>query len=255
MDDTDAVDTLTRFGLTTYEARVFLALQKLEGGTASDVAEVTDVPRSQVYGAADELAERGLVDSLRTRPTVYEPVDLETAEERLLEQFESAGRDLFSYLDSVRGAGEGGSEVSEALWMIRGSANINERAAELIADADYRVVYGASRDPMFGPEIERALEDAAGDVTTQVMTTDDGFLEDFADEGMETIHEPPEGIPRSASRVLMIDDDTLLLGMVTDRGTDDEQEVALWSAETTSASVLMRLIVELFQADPISFSG
>jgi sugar-specific transcriptional regulator TrmB len=257
MDDTDAVDTLTRFGLTTYEARVFLALQKLEGGTASDVAEVTDVPRSQVYGAADELAERGLVDSLRTRPTVYDPVDLETAEERLLEQFETAGRDLFSYLGSVRGAGEGGGEVSEALWMIRGSGNISERAAELIADADYRVVYGAARDPMMGEDIEDALSSAvASEVTTQVMSTDESFLEELDDaDRMQTFYEPPGNIPRSASRVLMVDDDTLLLGMVTDRGTDDEQEVALWSAETASASVLMRLIVELFQTDPVSFGG
>jgi sugar-specific transcriptional regulator TrmB len=256
MDDTDAVETLTRFGLTTYEARVFLALQKLGSGTASDIAEVTDVPRSQVYGAAESLEERRLLAALQTRPTVYEPVDVETAETRLLEQFEAAGRELFGYIDDVQGAEDEGGEVSEALWTIRGRENVTERAAELIADADDRILYGAARDPMYDEEIRDALESAADNgVVPVVMSTSRPFLDELDERQVQTIHEPDEHIPASTSRVLMVDDDTLLLGMVTDRGAGDEREIALWSAETTSAAVLMRLIVELFQTDPISLDG
>lgn len=254
MDDTDAVNTLTRFGLTTYEARVFLALQKLGGGTASDVADVTDVPRSQVYGAADQLAERGLVAHLQTRPTVYEPVGIDEAETRLLEQFESAGRELFGYLDSVKGAGDEGGEVSEALWTIRGRENITERIAELIADADYRVLYGAGSHSRYDDVIREAMETAVGNgISPLVLSTSSDFLDATDNERINTIHEPSSHIPPSASRVLMVDDDTLLLGMLDNRDSDDEQEIALWSAKTASASLLMQLIVELFQADPITF--
>jgi len=255
MDDTDAVETLTRFGLTTYEARVFLGLQKLGNGTASDVAEVTDVPRSQVYGAAESLEERQLLRALQTRPTVYEPVDIETAETRLLEQFEAAGRELFSYLGDVQGAEDEGGEVSEALWTIRGRENVSQRVAELIADADDRILYGAARDPMYDDQIRTALETATDDgVVPVVMSTSQPFLDELEEKEVQTIHEPDEHIPPSTSRVLMVDDDTLLLGMVNDRG-GDEHEIALWSAETTSAAVLMQLIVELFQTDPISLDG
>jgi len=52
MNEGDAVDALKSLGLTTYEARTFVALQKLGAGTASEVADIADVPRSQVYGAA-----------------------------------------------------------------------------------------------------------------------------------------------------------------------------------------------------------
>lgn len=255
MDDTDAVETLTRLGLTTYEARVFLALQKLGSGTASDIAEVTDVPRSQVYGAAESLEERRLLAALQTRPTVYEPVDVETAETRLLEQFEAAGRELFGYIDDVQGVEDEGGEVSEALWTIRGREQVTDRAAELIADADDRILYGAARDPMYDDKIRDALESAADNgVVPVVMSTSRPFLDELDDKQVQTIHEPDEHIPASTSRVLMVDDDTLLLGMVTDRA-GDEQEIALWSAETTSAALLMRLIVELFQTDPISLDG
>ena len=256
MDDTDAVNTLTRFGLTTYEARVFLALQKLGSGTASDVADVTDVPRSQVYGAADQLGERGLVEHLQTRPTVYEPVDIDTAETRLLEQFESAGRELFGYLDSVQGSGGDGGEVSEALWTIRGRDNITERIAELIADADHRVLYGAGSHSRYDDVIRDAMQTAvANDITPMVLSTSENFLDAAENDRVHTMHEPPGHIPPSASRVLMVDNDTLLLGMLDNRNTDEEQEIALWSAKTSSAGLLMQLIVELFQTDPISFGN
>ncbi|PSP27801.1 hypothetical protein BRC65_04050 [Halobacteriales archaeon QH_2_65_14] len=58
MNDSEAVDGLKRLGLTTYEARVFLGLQKLGSGTANEVSDVVDVPRSQVYGAAEDLETR-----------------------------------------------------------------------------------------------------------------------------------------------------------------------------------------------------
>ena len=253
MDDTDAVDTLTRFGLTTYEARVFLALQRLGEGTASDVAEVTDVPRSQVYGAADSLADRGLVDHRQTRPTVYDPVDVETAETRLLEQFEAAGERLFTYMSDIQGKAGSGGEISEALWTIRGSDEITERIAELIVDADERVLYGTANHSHYDERIRDAMEAVTDDgVTPFVMSTSEEFLDAADDDRVYTTYEPPEHIPRSTSRVLMVDDDTLLLGMVEDRGRDGQEEIALWSAQTASAAVLMQLITELFQNDPIS---
>lgn len=67
MDDEAAIDGLNRLGLTAYESQVFLGLQKLASGTVSDVV---DVPRSQVYGAAETL-EGGLVDDGTMLLSVY----------------------------------------------------------------------------------------------------------------------------------------------------------------------------------------
>ena len=54
--ETAARTALERLGLSTYEAGVFVALEKLGRGTAREIAEATDVPRSQVYGAAEHIA-------------------------------------------------------------------------------------------------------------------------------------------------------------------------------------------------------
>ncbi|HET7324565.1 MAG TPA: helix-turn-helix domain-containing protein, partial [Halococcus sp.] len=56
----DAIAALKRLGLSSYEAQVFVALQRISRGSARDIDRVTDVPRSQVYGAAEQLEERGL---------------------------------------------------------------------------------------------------------------------------------------------------------------------------------------------------
>jgi len=57
-----AVEQLTALGLSTYAARTFVALVSLGKGTAQDVSEIADVPRTRVYDAVEELRERGLVD-------------------------------------------------------------------------------------------------------------------------------------------------------------------------------------------------
>ena len=50
-----AVEQLERFGLSTYAVRTFVAVARLGSGTARDVSQVSEVPRTRVYDAIDEL--------------------------------------------------------------------------------------------------------------------------------------------------------------------------------------------------------
>ncbi|PSQ46397.1 hypothetical protein BRD15_09160 [Halobacteriales archaeon SW_6_65_15] len=63
MDEAEAaIDALEQLGLTEYEARCFVALTRLPHGTAKEVGQVADIPRSRVYETMDRLQDRGLVD-------------------------------------------------------------------------------------------------------------------------------------------------------------------------------------------------
>ena len=57
-----AVEQLEQFGLSGYAARTFVALASFGTGTARDVSQVSEVPRTRVYDAIDELHDQGLVD-------------------------------------------------------------------------------------------------------------------------------------------------------------------------------------------------
>ena len=46
-----------------YEAQCFVGLSRLSSGTAKQLSEITDVPRTRVYDAIRLLEVQGLVDT------------------------------------------------------------------------------------------------------------------------------------------------------------------------------------------------
>jgi len=253
MGETDAVEGLTRLGLTTYEARVFVALQKLGSGTASNVAEVTEVPRSQVYGAADDLEERGLLEVQETRPTIYRPIPPEAAERRLLAQLESAGRDAFQYLERVRGTYGDDRGESEALWTVRGGESVTSRIAALIGEATERAVYAAEDPTAVDESVRSALSaTAAGGIDAAVVSKNPEVLDRIEDDAVRTVAHPPDYLPElSTARLLLIDDGTILLSVFTPAGSDDPTEIAFWSSGTAFARALVRISAEMFAENPL----
>lgn len=247
MTEPEAVEALTRFGLTTYEARVFVALQKLGTGTASDVAEITDVPRSQVYGAAEGLESHGLIEVQQTTPTRYRPVPLEEAKARLIAEFRAVGEDAFSFLSDVQGSCPARDQRSEAIWTVEGSDTIAARVVELVENAETDVYYGAGGDAYLEPAIRDALEaKAAEDVPVLAASEDDEVVAAFeAIPGVVPQQVPEELATVATTRVLVVDGDSVLLSVVgTDYLPDSSQETAIWSANTAFAAVIVALIEE-----------
>ncbi|MFC5135061.1 MULTISPECIES: helix-turn-helix domain-containing protein [Haloferacaceae] len=74
-----AVEELEHLGLSAYAARTFVALVSLGTGTAKDVSEVSDVPRTGVHDAIDELHDDGLVDVRHSSPRTFRAISAETA--------------------------------------------------------------------------------------------------------------------------------------------------------------------------------
>ncbi|MGB9985866.1 TrmB family transcriptional regulator [Salarchaeum japonicum] len=235
MNEPDAVDALTRLGLSTYEARVFVALQRLGTGTASDVAEVADVPRSQVYGAAEDLEHAGLLEVQQTTPRRYRPVSLDAARDHLRERFEADRDRAFDYIESVQGELADPDENREAIWTVTGTDAVADRIVDVIEDATDRALFGTGDTAFFPDAIRDALADAADrGVVVQVVSEDEDVLADATDAGLETsrVGTPMEPTPPS-SRVALVDGDTIVLGV-----HDGATETAMWSANSRFASVL-----------------
>jgi len=244
MNDDDAVGALKRLGLTTYEARVFVALQKLGAGTASDVADIADVPRSQVYGAGEDLEGRGLVDVEQSNPTRYRPVGVEEARERLYRQLRSESDAAFDYLESVREE-YGATEASEAIWTVRGRSNVVSRAAQLVGAAEHRVVYGTDEPSRLEPVVRDALDAAADDVDVTVVSENEDVISVAGDLDARAVSAADRPTPdMGAERVVMVDDVAVLISVTGDGGT----ETAFWSRDTGFAGMLSSLLEE-FVAD------
>lgn len=250
MNDEDAITGLKRLGLTTYEARVFLALQKLGHGTASEISDVEEVPRSQVYGATEKLEERGLVETQQSTPTVYRPIPLDQARTLLLDQLARTGSETFNYLETVQDTGER-TEQSEAIWLINAREGIVSRAVEIVGNAEERLLYAADDPALLEPELLDALGNAtARGAATVVASADDNVLATIPEESDFTeVRVPDErDMDVSTGRLLVADGHTVLLSTLSPSGPGaGPREVAFWTSDNRFASIFVELVEAWFE--------
>lgn len=167
----DATESLERLGLTKYEASTFAAITRLGEATASEVHEESGVPRSNVYGVLDRLAEKGLVEKAKGRPIMYRAVEPEEAMTRLKRsRREQEERALESLNDISKETTH--HEGRGKIWTITGERNVVDKAREIIR---------ASREEILVadyPGVVTRLEDELkrSDADLLLMTTADTTL-------------------------------------------------------------------------------
>lgn len=246
MEESDAIDALERLGLTNYEAQVFVALQRLGVGSASDVDRVADVPRSQVYGAAENLEAKGLVEVQQSNPIRYRAVGLDEAKARLRGRYEREQDRAFDYLETIQADLRDADEQREDIWTIRGREAVDARAADLVRGAERRIVYAVSADALDLEFVDLLGERAADGVAVTVVSADDEVLDRVGDvEGVDVRAIPDEFAPedRKSGRFLVVDGDTVLLSVLGDETTPGIQsEAAIWTAGTGFAEILVGLL-------------
>ncbi|QFU81332.1 TrmB family transcriptional regulator [Natronorubrum aibiense] len=250
VDESDAVDAFERLGLTSYEAKVFIALHRLGSGTARDVASVTDVPRSQVYSVAESLENRGLLEIQQSNPIRYRPVSIEEAQTTLKERFERERERAFEYVDAVKRE-SATEETQEDIWTVRSRDRVDDRVVDLLSQAEETIVFGTRLPSFVTDSIERTLEEqAAAGVSVLVLSRTDAVRERLgALEGVETATPPAHRDDDDRSgRIVLVDDESLLLSVVD----DDLSETAIWSADSLFASVLIQLIEASDEVQPIA---
>lgn len=244
MEVDGAVASLERLGLTEYEARVFIALQQLGSGTAREVHRVAEVPRSQVYSAAEGLEEHGLVEVQQSSPMRYRPVSIEEARSTLTERFEREQKRAFEYVESVR-AEASPDEQQEDIWTVGGRDKVESRTTELIRGAEEWVLYGTSHTERVTDDVTAALRDRVeAGLAVGVVSENAVVRAAFEDEPGILVREPSHSHADDAGgRVLFADDEVLLLSVVAGEELPGiDRETAFWSAHTNFASALISLI-------------
>ena len=88
------VQTLTGFGLTFLQAKVYLTLVRTGNSTVRKIAEKANIARQEVQRVAAELQSLGLVEKLLVNPTEFEPLPINDAVTFLLERREKVSLEL-----------------------------------------------------------------------------------------------------------------------------------------------------------------
>lgn len=99
--DNRAVEALTSFGLTEYEAKVYLTLAARGTMKASALADASNIPRPHVYSVIKLLHEKGLIIIIPEKVNKYKAQPLDSVVKKLIEDrvesiksLEEIGKDL-----------------------------------------------------------------------------------------------------------------------------------------------------------------
>ena len=140
MDAGALVDRLVRLGLTTYEARAYVALVRRDSFTAAQVARQSGLPRQRIYDVLATLVEKGLASTRPGAVVKYAAIAPEPAIERLVASHRQAMMELerdagviVAALGPEFAAGQAHSDPLEYIEVLRDRGAINERFAELQA--------------------------------------------------------------------------------------------------------------------------
>ncbi|AHG03042.1 transcriptional regulator [Halobacterium sp. DL1] len=160
----EAVEVLQQLGLKEYEARCFVGLSRLNTGTAKQLSELTEVPRTRVYDAIRVLEAQGLVEIQHSSPRQFRAVPLDEATETLRDQYEGRVERLHDALDTVDIVEEDDESPVQQVWSMAGRTAIENRTNDLIENASEEVVLVVGDESLLTDELVTTLNDIGNGV-------------------------------------------------------------------------------------------
>lgn len=237
MDEVDtAVNGLKQLGLTDYEARCFVALTRIPHGTAKEVAQVADIPRSRVYETMERLHQRGLVEIQQGEPRTFQNVPIDTALRLLQREYESYFETVEQKLRALEPAYK---ERQQAVWAISNHEAVTERVLHLIEDATDEIVMTVLDADLLGESVLSELTAASAQGVPIHITTHNTAIRDRLDSAeidanvfstaLVEWFGSMTGVPR-IGRVVMADRGPVLVSALHEQRLPEvPRETAAWS--------------------------
>ena len=164
------LESLKSLGLTKYEALVYIGLLRVAGATATEIHEISGVPRASVYPVLDRLVQKELVSVSHTTPKRFDAVPPDRGVENLMRRIESDAEVARAALDALyREKGPEGRGSQELIWTIYGEENIKTRLAVMFRSAERSVEVLAACD-LLREGVFALLEPVPASVQVDIVT-------------------------------------------------------------------------------------
>ena len=245
--DNKILHQLISFGMTEYEAKVYVALTQKGPQKASALALISGIPRPHIYSTLKTLQEKGLITSIPKNVAEYQARAPGEALNKLLEErkrsveeLEMIGKDLAQKLESKDKSHDSENDKLLPLNVHQGHWNIINISREMLGRSKNHcdIITNDPYDPQFMDRTyEREILDLkkrgiAMRVVMPIVNENLAILEKLMSiasvrhsNSLETM-ELPEGkqFSNSRLRVIVIDDTESLFVMLNE---EDGQEFAL----------------------------
>ncbi|APX95259.1 TrmB family transcriptional regulator [Natronorubrum daqingense] len=251
---TEAISLLQDLGLQEYEARCFIALNKLPMGTAKEIHEISDVPRTRVYDAIRVLESQGLVEVQHSSPQQYRAVNITEATQILRQKYNERIDTLETYLENTDVETSDDDDQVQEIWSLTGHEAIESRTLQLIDEAETEIVLLVVDESVLSEALHAHIEQATTrepsivlggktDAITDALETQLPSSRVF-ETGLEWLTGPEQDSEVAISRILLVDRETLLIGSYyPNSGTDRQEQAVFAKGLQNGVVVLLRRLV------------
>lgn len=230
----EATEVLQQLGLKEYEARCFVGLSRVSSGTAKQLSEMTEVPRTRVYDAIRMLEAQGLVEIQHSSPQRFRAVSIDEATETLHDQYEDRVQRLHNALEAVEVVETEETSDLQEVWSMSGRQAIENRTADLIRGATDEIVLVIGDESLLTDDLIQELN-AVGNGADLVIGALTRSIEDHIRRtipeattfisGLEWLHGEGDTSGEVAiGRLLLVDRSTILVSSIIPE-TGKEQAV------------------------------
>ncbi|QLG27545.1 TrmB family transcriptional regulator [Halorarum halophilum] len=252
-----AVELLQQLGLKEYEAKSFVALSRISGGTAKEISEISEVPRTRVYDAIRVLETKGLVEVQHSSPQQFRAVSIDEAAGTLRTEYEERTETLRETLGGIEPVTvEAESSTTHEVWSLSGESAIANRTTQLIDEADRELVLVVGHEGVLTDKLldrilaaqERGVDIVIGTIAPGLQEVVEEALPDaevFV-SGLEWLSESSMASDDTEiSRLLLVDRSTILVSSThkDDAGNRmDEQAVFGRGFDNGLVTIVRRLM-------------
>ena len=230
----EAIEVLQQLGLKEYEARCFAGLSRLHTGTAKQLSEMTEVPRTRVYDAIRVLEAQGLVEIQHSSPQQFRAVPLDEATETLRDQYEDRVERLHDALDTVEIVEEDDETPVQQVWTMSGRDAIENRTNQLIDEAAVEIVLVVGDESLLTEALVASLNEVGNGVDLLIGALTESLQEQIQTavpdattfiSGLEWLHgEDATEDETAIGRLLLVDRSTILVSSLMP-DTKDEKAI------------------------------
>ena len=234
-DKGHAIELLQQLGLKEYEAKAFVALSQLPEGTAREISDHSEVPRTRVYDAVRVLENKGLVEVQHANPQQFRAVAVDEAVETLRTEYEERTESLRERLAALEPEStDDADEEFHEVWALSGTTAITTRAQQLISEADEEILLVLGDLDFFTEDLQTALATAQDDgVSVLLGTTSEAVQETVASALPEAnvfiteldwlTSSPIPGDETAVTRLLLVDRSSILISTSKPPSADGAQ--------------------------------
>lgn len=246
----EAVALLQELGLKEYEARCFVALTQLSEGTAREISDISEVPRTRVYDATTVLEAQGLVEVHHSNPKRFRAVSIDEATRRLRQQNDTRIETLETQLKELYQPSTAAEEMyRQEVWTLADHEAIQTRTEELIAEAESEIVLLVVEEDLLTDELVERLWEAQDQGVTVIIggATDNiiGHVErilptvEVFKTGLQWLMGPDTDDEVAISRVLLVDHEALLISSFYPHTDETRKEQAIFAEGLTNGVIVL----------------